>query len=233
MTVRFLNFVAKKYSLTEIEYKVKIPLLSEKIHITQSEFTAMINYDVNQSGLRVDHKANLKQTQDIMYVNSFVGLRINELLKTKKGNITFNDAHITIKFLEQKKSDIREVIIVDEKAIEIVKHYSNKSKSEYLFNLYVNVFNNNLKVLAKLSGMTDDVECIKKYRTQEVTISKPKWELISSHAIRRFAVNQNVVNYGIDIARQFSGHKDYATIKKSYMRNINQQELLERLKDSK
>ena len=81
--------------------------------------------------------------------------------------------------------------------------------------------------------MTEPVDYIKNYRTKIVTLTEPKWKLISSHAIRRYAVNQNVVRYGIDVARQFSGHKDYSTIKKNYMRNINQQELLDRLKGSK
>lgn len=230
MTVLFLNYVADKYNIPKIDYKVKIPLLSEKIHITEDEFVAMVSYDVGNSGLRKDHRANLKQTQDILYINSFIGLRINELLKIKKANITFNDGHISIKFLEQKKSDIREVVILDNKAITLISHYCYKSNDDYLFNMYVNVFNNNLKALARLSGMTEPFEYIKKYRTDDVTLSKPKWKLISSHSIRRYAVNQNVARYGIDIARQFSGHKDYSTIKNNYMRNINEQELLKRLK---
>jgi integrase len=160
-------------------------------------------------------------------------LRINELLNLKKSNLSLNDKYITIKFFEQKKNDIREIIIVDAKAIKLVTQHLNLSKTDCIFSLYVNVFNNNLKALARLSGMTETVEYIKNYRTNTVTLKKPKWELISSHAIRRYAVNQNVVKHGIDIARQFSGHKDYATIKKNYMRNINQQELLERLKDAK
>ena len=214
MTVRFLNYVAKKYNLTPLEYKVKIPLLSEKVHITQSEFNNMITYNVNDSGLRKDHRANLKLTQDLVYTNSYVGLRINEFLKLKKSNLTFNDDHISIRFYEQKKNDIREIIIIDKKAIDIIRQYSNQSKTEFVFNLYVNVFNNSLKTLARLTGMTEPVDYIKNYRTKIVTLTEPKWKLISSHAIRRYAVNQNVVRYGIDVARQFSGHKDYSTIKK-------------------
>lgn len=233
ITIRFLNFLAKKYSITPIEYKVKIPLLSEKIHITESEFHKLVDYDITTVRLRNDCKINIKQAQDIAYINSFIGLRINELLLVKKANVEFNTDHIVIKFYEQKKNDIRQILIVDQKGIELLEQYSSQSQSDYLFNISSTVFNNNLKRLAKLVGMTEPVEFKKNYRTETITITKPKWKLITSHALRRYAVNQNVVKYGIDIARQFSGHKDYATIKKNYMRNINQQELLERLKDAK
>ena len=233
MTVRFFNHMAKKYNITPIDYKVKLPLLSEKYHLTEQEFICMINYNTNHSGLRKDHRANLKQSQDILYINSLIGLRINELLKVKKGNIIFNQNYVTIKFLEHKKNDIRQVIITDEKAISIIKYYIENSKTQYLFNLYINVFNNNLKTLARLTGLTEPTEYSKNYRAETITHTKPKYELISSHSIRRYAINRNVVEYGIDVARQYSGHKDYMTIKKNYIRNLTEQELLIKLKPSK
>ena len=154
------------------------------------------------------------------------------MLNLKKGNIILSEDHILINFLEEKKNDIRQVVLIDDQAIEVLMEYYTNTTTDYLFNLKVNVFNNNLKKLAKLAKITEEVECVKNYRTRTISHKKPKWELISSHTIRRFAVNQNVAKYGIDVARQFSGHKDYVTIKKNYMRNMNQNELLARLKES-
>jgi len=43
-----------------------------------------------------------------------------------------------------------------------------------------------------------------------------KYKAISSHSFRRFAIERNIVKYGIDVARQFSGHSDTAIVFKHY-----------------
>jgi integrase len=56
-----------------------------------------------------------------------------------------------------------------------------------------------------------------------------KWQAISSHAFRRFAIERNVDEFGIETARTLSGHSDYATIIKHYSDYMNANDLKKKL----
>jgi integrase len=84
-----------------------------------------------------------------------------------------------------------------------------------------------LKELAKQAGLTQDVTLYSiKATNKDFYNKKPLWKHISSHCIRRYAVNRNLVKYGLIVAKQYSGHKSYAMIQKHYSRNLSEQELL-------
>lgn len=56
-----------------------------------------------------------------------------------------------------------------------------------------------------------------------------KEEKISSHAIRRYAVQQNINKYGVDTAKTFSEHYGYQTIDKYAVEFLEKDVVLKKL----
>jgi integrase len=159
-------------------------------------------------------KGNLRKVQDLVYVNSFWGLRISELLNIKVDNVTVHPTHTAIRFVEYKKSVYRDVVLIDKKGIEIVNWYIQNATGDYLWKMGATTFNDLLKDLAELAfgDSTTYLFNVDKQDEEKYMIRKT----ISSHCIRRYAIHRNINLYGIDIARSFSGHTNYETVVKHY-----------------
>ena len=56
-----------------------------------------------------------------------------------------------------------------------------------------------------------------------------KWKAITSHAFRRYAIERNIVDYGIDVARSLSGHADTAIMFKHYAGFMDGKDLKKKL----
>lgn len=164
---------------------------------------------------------------DIIRINQYIGLRISEILGLLKDNVVSqSDGTVEIKFNEFKKKKERTIIIVNQDAINIINEHLHADKSEKLFG--INNYHTFTQALKKIAKDVFKEETIKLY-TVNTSINDyqtvKKCDAISSHAFRRFAIQQNIVKYGIDVARTFSGHTDYQTITKHYADYINKKDL--------
>jgi integrase len=208
IVIRFLNYVAEKLNLPKIEFFLKLPAYSAKWHIDETDVKRLLDYTPQTKTEPV--------IQDIIRINSLLGLRIGELLTIKKDNIKIASDCIYIRFAEHKKNKERTVVIVDNEAIDIIKKYCDESDN-YLWSFHNhNWFNTVLRDIAKKVFKEEKVKIYKNRLTGMEYVEVLKYKAISSHSFRRFAIERNIVKYGIDVARQFSGHSDTAIVFKHY-----------------
>ena len=203
--IRLLNMIAESLKMKPIPFFLKTPKPPVKYTPSDAEFNLLVT---------VDCEENLKLVQQLVYINSFIGLRIDELLNIKKTNVTFSDEYCSIHFTDFKNSKGRDVLLMDSKAIKMMRIFVSQSGEDKLFLISPEIFNRNLKKLAKLAFDDKSVHLydIKKEKDVKYKIR----EIITSHCIRRYAIIRNIGLYGIDVARTFSGHSNYETVVKHY-----------------
>ena len=210
---RLLNYIAEQQHQKKIDNYLVQPKTSIKFTPTDEQLQALVGVDiegtVNPRKLRT-----LRIVKDLVYVNSFWGLRISDLVNIKIDNINTQPNHISVRFLEQKSGEYRYVVLLDKKGIEIVKHYIYQATDDFLWKIGTTTFNDLLKDLAELcfGDKTTYLYDVDKSEEKPYIIRK----VISSHCIRRYAITRNINLYGIDVARSFSGHSNYETVVKHY-----------------
>ena len=211
MLIRFLNYVAKQLNLPKIDFFLKQPAFSSKWHIDEEDMLRILQYEPTTTAQQ--------DVLDIININKKIGLRIGEILNIQVDNVTFDTDACYIRFLEEKKTKERTVVVIDQQAIDIIKHHMQKNSShKYLWRFHGhNWFNTVLQEqIAKDVFKEETVKIYKNTIALNDYDDVLKWKAISSHAFRRFAIERNIVDYGIDVARSLSGHKDTAIMFKHY-----------------
>ncbi len=222
IAIRFLNYVAGELNLPKIEFFLNLPEYSSKWHINETDVERLLA-----------HKPKTKTEiviQDIIRINKLIGLRIGEILTIEKDNISIEDDVVYIRFAEHKNSKERSVVVVDQEARSIIKKYLNGGEDRYMWSFqHYNWFNVVLRDIAKDVFKEETVKIYKNRLTGMEYVNVLKYKAISSHAFRRFAIERNIVKYGIDVARTFSGHKDTAIMYKHYADFMNGEDLKNKL----
>ena len=187
---------------------------STREFLTEAEVNAVLNLDIegiNADGITHRRKKTLNWVRDIFTFNVEYGLRVQDLFRLKKQNIRISDdptGDNYILLITQKTDQPIKLPIVRKKIKEILKHYLSNESSEYLFpRLSVVSYNQNLKLLCKYAGMTYLVPAPIYSNGRRIMREVPKWQLISSHGIRKTSINKNILDYGRDMAKYLSGHK--------------------------
>lgn len=215
--IKFLNYIAKERNIKILENVLKVRPTNEQFKLSKADFERLINFN----------ESNKHQIiQDYIYINSFIGLRVSEFVGIQKSNVTFHPNYIEIKFSEWKKNTTRTVVLVDLKAIELIRGYL-LGASGILFDVHRTKFNTMLKALAK--DVFKEEKIILHDGEKNITVEYLKAKKISSHAIRRYAVQQNIVKYGVDTAKTFSGHYGYQTINKYAKEFLETEDVLKKL----
>ncbi|MZQ50417.1 MAG: tyrosine-type recombinase/integrase [Bacteroidales bacterium] len=221
IVIRFLNYVAENSNLPKIEFFLRQPSHSSKWHIDYNDYNRLLQ-----------HKPKTKTETvvlDIIKINSKIGLRINELLNIEKDNITVADDCVYIKFLEHKKSKERTVVVVDAEAMNLIKKYMNINET-YIFPFqHHNWFNTVLRSIAKEVFKNETVKIYKNTIKVNGYVDVYKYKAISSHSFRRYAIERNIAEYGVDVARTFSGHQDTQVLYKHYADFMHSEDLKKRL----
>jgi len=214
--IRLLNYIADEQNLTRIPFYLKYPKYNEQYTPKGPDFNKMIN---------VECSGTTKLIQEMMYINSFIGLRIGELISVVKDNITFNDEYVSIHFTDFKNSSGRDVILMDKKGIELLRNHIYDSPYELVYKMSKSKFAYHLKRIAALA-LGDKAITLYNINTEENESHKIR-EIISSHSIRRYAIIENIGEYGITVAMTQSGHNNFQTVKKHYARDhLNQKAMI-------
>lgn len=206
MILQFLNHVCGELKMEKIKPRQFKITTSEKYNLTDDDIKRLLSHQTNNK--------YLKDIQDIIAVNSKLGLRISELLRIEKENITVKYDSVEIKFLETKKSKSRTVILLEEEQEIIKKRLSNSSKK--IFNISYDVFKVHFKNLCKGVFKDETVQLFIAKRNVQKINNVLKSNAITSHALRRYAIQRNIARYGVEVARQFSGHSNTNIIYRHY-----------------
>jgi integrase len=222
---KYLNYIAEKCDLPKIQDFLVRPDSGGKYHITEQDVQRILKFKPKS--------LPQKEVLDIIRINRYVGLRIGEVLTIDKRNVVINGV-CEISFKEHKKDRPRTVVIVNKAAIKILKDHMVNSYNTNNQNLLFcfndrSPFNKMLQVICKLVFEEEKVMVYKQTEYLNDYTEYFKWQAITSHAFRRFAVERNVFKYGIETARTLSGHRDYATIIKHYSDFLNANDLKKKL----
>jgi integrase len=212
--IRLLNMIAEQQKLKPVPFFLKTPKPSEQYTPTDEEFNQLISVVCTD---------NIQLVQQLIYINSFIGIRIDELLNIKKNNVHFNGDHVSIHFTDFKHSKPRDVVIIDSKAMNLMNKFVASANEDKLFTISPEIFNRNLKKLAQLAFDDKKVYLYSTKKEKDITFTIS--DVITSHCIRRYAIIRNIGLYGIDVARTFSGHTNYATVVKHYARDFMEKKI--------
>ena len=232
---KYLNYIAKEFNINKIPDFLVKPVEGEKYHLTEEDVDRILAYKAKTFAQQ--------EILNIIIINRLVGLRIGEILAIDKRNVEIltidkPDTEIKsvckIKFIEHEKSRVRTVVIVNQEAINIIDDHImndyNTLKKDNLFHFNDRAgFNRLLTTLCKKIFKEETVLIFKNTAYLNDYKEYLKYKVISSHAFRRYAIERNINEFGIETARTLSGHSDYATIIKHYSDFLNEKDLTEKL----
>jgi integrase len=215
IVLKFLNYIANLYDVQPIEMTLKAPQYSQKYFLSAEDMQRILDYKP-ENQIESD-------VQDICIFNKDIGLRISEVLNIEKENIVVLPDCIEIRFAEAKKNRERTIVVVQHEGIEVLKKHLVLSNL-WCFTKY-STFDKHIKIIAN-KVFKDETTKIYKIDTEDSHyLMQKKADLISSHIFRRFAIENNIVEYGIDVARSYSGHTQYSTLVTHYARFLQASDL--------
>ncbi len=178
--------------------------------ITLSEYELKLLEDYEPSMLFLSH------TKDVFLLSIYTGQRFSDI-----HNLKFEDIDYKNKIWKLRTTKTKDLIKIplSNQAIKIIDKY--KDEEAFIPTISNQKFNENLKNLCKNTGIDEPVTITIYQGNKRVDVTKPKYELISSHTARRTFVTLSLIK-GMQphILMKITGHKDYKTLDK-YIRIDN------------
>ena len=170
----------------------------------------------------VTKKVNaMRKARDMFLIGAFTGLRFSDYSRLKPANIV--DGVIRIR---NKKTGVATAVPVHWVVQEIID-----AGYDFDHPLFEQKLNDQIKDVAKLAGLTDEVLINRNMGGTNVELIKKRYELISSHTARRsFATNAYKAGIPTMAIMKITGHKRETTFLR-YIR-ITEKENAEMLKSS-
>jgi len=165
---------------------------SDAIYLTHQEIASIYQTDLS------DHQY-LMEYRDLFVLACLTGLRFSDFstLKTE-------DLQRGMLYKKQEKSDHWVIIPLREEA----KLIFTRQFRDRIPDLTNPEFNRHIKTIGKLAGITRMVKFSYKKGNQNVVVTKPKFDWITSHTARRsFCTNEFLAGTPVELIMKISGHK--------------------------
>ncbi len=233
---RFTNYALNKLSLNNNTIKKLFDLLKAFINwcvereITNINHTSKFKikeYDndiitLTETELKLIENVVLKsealiRTKDIFLLSVYTGQRYSDISKMLLSDINKKEKLWNLRTTKTK--DIIKIPLSKE-ALNIISKYENEPK--FITFISNQKYNNHLKELCKKAGIDDEVTLTRYSGAKRTDLTKPKYELITSHTARRTFVTLSLIR-GMQphIIMKITGHKDFKTLDK-YVRIDNE-----------
>ncbi|GAB3221162.1 site-specific integrase [Spirosoma arcticum] len=166
----------------------------ETIYLTETDLQKL--YDANLS----EHP-RLDTLRDTFLIGCYTGLRFSDFMQLRPQNIIHDGQILSV--LTQK-TGTRVSIPLNPKVLAILSKYNNQTPRV----LSNQKFNDYLKELAKVAGLTDLVQTARTKGGMRMTRTAEKWELVTTHTARRsFATNAYKGGVPTIDIMKMTGHK--------------------------
>lgn len=181
----------------------------ENIYLTEDELMQLYTLNITDDLVRSEHPnfdegqirmrtATLNKSRDMFLIGAFTGLRYSDFSRLSAEN--FVDGTIKI---YADKTDIKSVIPVHW----VVKGIIDRGY-DFSTSLHPQKLNEHIKEVAKLAGLTSSVTLYKNKGGKLVSVTEPKYKLISTHTGRRsFATNAYKAGIPTIAIMKITGHK--------------------------
>ena len=179
-----------------LEYKVRLKDVQNPIiYLTMDEVMKMWNYQPTQ-----DYLAKVK---DVFLFCCFTSLRYSDVAQLRREYIV--DDVITM--VSQKTKDVISIEL-NKYSKSILDKYKDCDK--VLPVISNQKYNSYLKELAKLCEIDTPVTLVQISGNNRTTVTKPKYELITTHVARRTFISHAVIKgIPIPVIMKWTGHNDY------------------------
>lgn len=196
-SIRFVKTVCKYAKMNGLETHPNFDLIKVKYHKTETIYLTKQELD---SIAAVELNESLANARDWLLISCETGQRVSDFMRFKKDWIRYetNKEGILKPLIEftQKKTQKRMTVPLSQKVMAVLNH----RKGEFPKAISDQKYNDYIKEVCKLAGLTQSINGSKKLETasgskiyRKETGNFQKWELVSSHIGRRsFATN----NYG-------------------------------------
>jgi hypothetical protein len=187
---------------------------------TSTDFVVLEEKELRK--LYYEYKPSNKEYDEIKDAFIFgctTGLRYSDLKRLEPGNfhitrdpltneIDENAARSVIKTSIQKTEDYIDIPI-NHFISEMIEKYSILESKQIPFTKYsIHTFNKLIKIVIKEAGIDSMVKVSKKRAGEFVSVSKPKYEFVSSHTMRRTFISLLSTITETTNIQAVSGHKD-------------------------
>lgn len=165
---------------------------SDAIYLSHEEIAKIYQTDLSNHPQLVEYR-------DLFVLACLTGLRFSDF-----SNLRPEDLQKGMLHKKQEKSDHWVVIPLREEA-KLIFTRQFKEKIPALTNPE---FNRHIKTIGKLAGITKLVKFSYKKGNKNITVTKPKFEWITSHTARRsFCTNEFLAGTPVELIMKISGHK--------------------------
>jgi integrase len=202
----FMNEATEQGINTQIMFKSKkftcpTPEVA-KIYLTEEEVTRI-------QKLNFEDNTVMTIVRDLFIVGCRTGLRFSDLIRLKPSN--FNEQEKILRIETQKTGAIVYIPLAPD-VLRICQKY------HYNFpNMTNTVFNLNIKRIACMAGIEDDIEVVVRRGNEKKSEIVKKYKLVSAHTARRsFATNAYLANVPSIAIMRITGHHT----EKAFMRYI-------------
>lgn len=189
----------------------------EVIALTYDEFKAVRDLDLTEKKFyeltlndeikRVGNKT-LEKVRDLFLFGCYTGMRFSDLLAIRKSNI--KNGYISFRVTKTKQ--LIEIPLLDE-AKQIIDRY--KTELKILPTMSNQKFNQYIKLVCELAGLTEDVEIVRYKGSKQIKEVFPKYKLISAHTSRKTYITVSLeLGMSAEEVMQISGHTSYKSFKR-------------------
>ncbi|MEI7587190.1 tyrosine-type recombinase/integrase [Runella sp.] len=180
---------------------------TDAIYLNDSELKHLFYLDLSKN-------TRLERVRDLFIVGARTGLRFSDYSNIQAKDIDLTNEEITI---TPKKTQDTIVIPLNDDVKAIMKRYEGKTPNSLPETLSNQKMNDYLKELGKLAGFEELIETSMTKGGKKITIQRPKYELMTTHAARRsFATNEYLACTSMELIRAITGHRT----EKAFMKYI-------------
>ena len=179
--------IYKKFKTTEYGKEV--------IYLRVEELFALYNHNFE--------KASLAKARDMFCFSCFTGFRFSDTLSLRRESINLKDGTIS-KWID--KTQRFEKIPLNSYALKILEKY--KDDIFPLPQYAKNTVNDYIKLCCKDVGINEMTTITKHSGNKRIETTKPKYDLISTHAARKtFVTNSLILGMNLKTIKSITGHK--------------------------
>ena len=165
---------------------------SDAIYLTYEEIAKIYQTDLSE-------QPHLEEYRDLFVLACLTGLRFSDFSTLRP-----EDLQRDMLYKKQEKSDHWVIIPLRYEA----KLIFTRQFQERIPDLSNPEFNRHIKTIGKLAGITQIVKFSYKKGNQTITVTKSKYEWITSHTARRsFCTNEFLAGTPVELIMKISGHK--------------------------
>jgi site-specific recombinase XerD len=190
--------------LNRYRYFEKFKIKEDKTDIVtldEEELDNLFNYDFS-------HDKRHDKVRDLFLFGCYTGGRFTDLTKITREDIRDGKWYLRV----NKTRDILEIPLIDN-ALSILKKY--EAETYPLPRLSNQKLNKYIKEVCKQAEIKGNVTVTKYRGATPIKVSKPKYDLISSHTARRTFITESLRRgMRAEVVMRISGHRSYRTFQK-------------------